>query len=385
MNKKIKIVYCLPSLYIPGGMERVLTIKANYFAEKLGYDIYIILTDGKGLEPFYALSPKVHLIHLDINFNELWNKPLYKKLFIYACKQRLYKKRLTKCLFEIRPDITVSMLRREINFINSIHDGSVKIGEIHVNKSNFRDLAEAKNTGFIKSRLSRLWMKQLDRQVKQLSKFIILTEEDRKNFSSYLDNTTVIYNPLPFYPEQTSDCTAKEVIAVGRYAYQKGFDLLIETWRIVAQKHPDWNLRIYGGGDRSDFLALKDKYHLDTLYLEEQTPDIIRNYCRSSIFVLSSRYEGFGMVITEAMSCGFLPVSFTCPCGPRDIIDDGKNGLLVENENIEMLAEKICYLIENDEIRRKMGQQARIDVERFKIEQIAEQWKQLFESLTLKN
>lgn len=92
MNKKIKIVYCLPSLYIPGGMERVLTIKANYFAEKLGYDIYIILTDGKGLEPFYALSPKVHLIHLDINFNELWNKPLYKKLFIYACKQRLYKK-----------------------------------------------------------------------------------------------------------------------------------------------------------------------------------------------------------------------------------------------------------------------------------------------------
>ena len=119
MNKKIKIVYCLPSLYIPGGMERVLTIKANYFAEKLGYDIYIILTDGKGLEPFYALSPKVHLIHLDINFNELWNKPLYKKLFIYACKQRLYKKRLTKCLFEIRPDITVSMLRREINFINS--------------------------------------------------------------------------------------------------------------------------------------------------------------------------------------------------------------------------------------------------------------------------
>ena len=124
---------------------------------------------------------------------------------------------------------------------------------------------------------------------------------------------------------------------------------------------------------------------MDTLYLEEQTPDIIRNYCRSSIFVLSSRYEGFGMVITEAMSCGVPPVSFTCPCGPRDIIDDGKNGLLVENGNIEMLAEKICYLIENDEIRRKMGQQARIDVERFKIEQIAEQWKQLFEGLTLKN
>lgn len=90
------------------------------------------------------------------------------------------------------------MLRREINFINSIHDGSVKIGEIHINKSNFRNLSEEKGASFIKNLLSRLWMKQLDRQLKKLSKFIILTEEDRKNFSYYLDNTTVIYNPLPF-------------------------------------------------------------------------------------------------------------------------------------------------------------------------------------------
>lgn len=381
MNRKIKIAYCIPSLYIPGGMERVLTIKANYFAEELGYDIFIILTDDKGNPPFYPLSPKIHLIHLDINFNELWNKPLYKKCLIYTRKQRLYKKRLTQCLLEIRPDITVSMLRREINFINSIRDGSVKIGEIHVNKSNFRDFAEEKEAGFIKNILSKFWMKQLDRQIKKLAKFIILSEEDRKNFSSYLNNTAVIYNPLPFYPEQTSDCTAKEVIAVGRYTYQKGFDLLIKAWKIITEKHPDWNLRIYGGGDRSEFISLKNKYHLDTLYLEEQTPNIIQKYCQSSIFVLSSRYEGFGMVITEAMSCGVPPVSFTCPCGPRDIIDDGKDGLLAENGNIKMLAEKICYLMENDEVRQRMGQQARISVERFRIEQIAKQWKQLFESL----
>ena len=90
MNKKIKIVYCLPSLYIPGGMERVLTIKANYFAEKLGYDIYIILTDGKGLEPFYALSPKVHLIHLDINFGMIIAIP---RRFYSICPQSLQIRR----------------------------------------------------------------------------------------------------------------------------------------------------------------------------------------------------------------------------------------------------------------------------------------------------
>lgn len=380
---KKKIAYCLPSLYIPGGMERVLTIKANYFAEELGYDIYIILTDGKENKPFYPLSSKVNVVHLDINFNDMWQiTSIVKKSLIYIKKQHLYKKRLTKCLTEIRPDITVSMLRREINFINSIKDGSVKIGEIHVNKSNFRNLSEEKVGGFIKNTLSCLWMKQLNRQLKKLSKFIILTEEDRENFSYYLDNTTVIYNPLPFYPEQTSDCTAREVIAVGRYAYQKGFDLLIEAWRIVAAKHPDWNLRIYGGGDRTAFLALKEKYHLDTLYLEEQTQDIIQKYCESSIFVLSSRYEGFGMVITEAMSCGIPPVSFACPCGPRDIIRDQEDGLLVENGNIEQLADRICYLIENENIRKEMGRKARSNSERFKMENIGKEWEKLFEQLT---
>lgn len=79
------------------------------------------------------------------------------------------------------------------------------------------------------------------------------------------------------------------------------------------------------------------------------------------------------------MACGVPPVSFTCPCGPRDIINDGKDGLLVENGNIEELAEKICYLIENEETRKEMGRQARADVQRFKIEYIAEQWKKLFE------
>ena len=109
--------------------------------------------------------------------------------------------------------------------------------------------------------------------------------------------------------------------------------------------------------------------------LEPTVSNIVDKYCESSIFALSSRFEGFGMVIIEAMACGVPPVSFTCPCGPRDIISDGKDGLLVEDGNIEQLAEKISYLIENEDMR--------MDVQRFRIENIAEQWKQLFESLII--
>lgn len=381
MNKKIKIAYCIPSLYYPSGMERVLTLKANYFAEHFGYEIHIILTDGKDKEPYYKLYPSITLHQLDINYDEMYGRSLWKRISGYWNKQQLFMKRLNDCLCEIRPDITISLLRRDINFINKMKDGSIKLGEIHFNKSNYREFSDNRLPAFVQHCVKKYWMWQLIRQVRQLKRFVVLSYEDAAEWTE-LKNVAVIYNPLPFFPERQSDGSSKQVIAAGRYMPQKGFDRLIDAWSIVNMQHPDWVLRIYGDGMRQQLQQQIDRLGIaSSCILEHSTPDIDEKYCESSIFALSSRYEGFGMVIIEAMACGIPPVSFACPCGPRDIIDDGKNGLLVENGNIEMLAGKICYLIENDEIRRKMGQQARIDVERFKIEQIARQWKELFESL----
>lgn len=378
---KRKIAYCLPSLYIPGGMERVLTIKANYFADILGYDIYIILTDGKEEKPFYELSPKIHIVHLDINFDELWSKPLYKKVLIYIKKQRIYKKRLRESLMAIKPDITVSMLRREINFINSIKDGNKKIGEIHSNRDNFRDMQYNGHRNFFEQLIGRLWMKQLIKEIKKLSLFVTLSSENQAKWNE-VNNSIVINNPLSFYPNKQSNCMNHQVIAIGRYTHEKGFDMLIDAWSIVAKKHPDWNLKIFGRGDREKFTEQRNRLGLqETLFLEDETTDIIEKYCESSILVLSSRFEGFPMVIPEAMACGVPVVSFSCPCGPRDIIKDGEDGLLVENGNIKQLAEKICYLIENENIRKTMGEKARINVQRFKIENIGKQWENTFNQI----
>ena len=125
-NKPLKIVYCTPALYLAGGMERVVTLKANYFADYYGYDVTIIITEGKGKPYFYPLSDKIKVVNLDINFEKLWNCGLLKRILIYLPKQYRYKRLLKRELMRIRPDITVSMLRREINFINEIKDGSKK-------------------------------------------------------------------------------------------------------------------------------------------------------------------------------------------------------------------------------------------------------------------
>ena len=370
----MKIAYCTPSLYIPGGVERVLTTKANYLADVAGYDVYIILTDGKGKAPYYPLSDKIHVINLDINFEELWSLSFVKKGLVYLKKQRVFKKKLSKVLCDIKPDITISLLRREINFLCDIKDGSKKVGEMHINRQNYRNF-EAGDTNFIKKVFEKYWMSSLIKQLKRLDCFIVLSEEDKKNWKE-LDNVTVISNPLPpIEVSQTSTTKNKKVIAVGRYVYQKGFDLLVEAWDIVVRKHTGWHLYIYGRGDKNNYKKV------DNCHFENAVENINDKYAESSIFVLSSRFEGFGMVIIEAMKCGIPAVSFACPCGPKDIITNGKDGFLVENGNTQKLAERICYLIEHDEERKGMGGHAIETAKKYDINEIGKRWVSLFNNL----
>ena len=380
----LKIVYCIPSLYYPSGMERVVTLKANYFAEVYGYEVVIILTDGKDKKPFYSLSPLVRIINLDINYDELYGKSFLKKTVLYLKKQRIFKNRLRDCLFNLKPDISISTLRREINFFNSIKDGSIKIGEIHFSKANYRDFKGEKSIYIVQKSIAFFWMRQLIYQLKKLDKFITLTEEDKMLWTE-LKNVQTINNPLSFFPDRISQCENKQIIAAGRYVPQKGFDLLIEAWSLVEKKHPDWKLLIFGDGDRKLLENIINKNNLQNCYLKHSTNDIASEFINSSIYVLSSRFEGFGMVIIEAMACGVPPIAFDCPCGPKDIINNLKDGILVKSEDINELADKICFLIENENIRKEMGIKARKNAERFKIEYIAEQWKLLFEELINKS
>ena len=378
-SKNLKIVYVTPALYMAGGVERVLTLKANYFAENFGYDITIILTEGKDKPLFYPLSEKIKVLNLNIGFEELWSCSFFRKLYVYLKKQRKYKKALTAELMRIHPDITISLLRRDINFINDIHDGSRKIGELHVNRANYRNF-EANEANYFKNLFAKFWMLSLVSKLKRLDTFVVLTEEDKQAWPE-LKNVTVIPDPLSFTPTQQSPLTEKRVIAVGRYVYQKGFDLLLQAWVKIEKQYLDWQLAIYGDGNRTPYEQQMKDLGIDGIrcHLNGPTADIQQEYINSSIFAFSSRFEGFGMVLVEAMACGLPVISFDCPCGPKDIVKDNEDGLLIEKDNVDALANGLSRLMEKDTLRKSMANAGKENVKRFNIEHIAQQWKAVLE------
>lgn len=377
----MKIVYCNPYLHLIGGAERILTTKANYFAEKLGYEVHIVITEGRQQPPAFALHPSIQVHQLDINYNDYYPSPC-RRIWEFFHKRRLYKKRLSRCLNQIKPDITVLMTRREIGFIQGMTDGSIKIAENHVNKVSYLDSMNPHLAKLLPMWMKRRLQKSTIANLRRLDRFVVLTYGDAEDWTE-LQNVTVIPNSVTIVPNSLSSCENKRVIAVGRYEPVKGFDMLLNAWKEVSEVHPDWTLHIYGEGKMRESLE-KQRNALGlegSCFLEHSTRQIGECYRNSSLFVLSSRFEGFGLVIVEAMSYGLPVVSFACPCGPKDIISDGKDGFLVEPENVKELADRISYMIENDERRKAMGHQASIDVHRYDIENIALLWKQLFEEL----
>lgn len=384
-DRPLKIVYCTPALYMAGGVERVLSLKANYFADHYGYDITIVLTEGKNKPLFYPLSDKIKVVNLDIDFEELWTCSFLKKILVYLKKQRIYKKRLTEELMRLRPDITISLLRREINFLTSVKDGSKKIGELHVNRANYRNF-EAGEANAIKNLFAKLWMRNLVSHLKSLDRFVVLTEEDKASWIE-LNNVIVIPDPLAFTIDEVSPLTNKRVMAVGRYVYQKGFDLLLQAWAKMENQHSDWELVVYGMGDRDPYEQIIDDLRIDRsrCHLYSSTPDIKKEYLNSSLFVFSSRFEGFGMVLIEAMACGLPVVSFDCPCGPKDIVRHDEDGMLVPSGDTDSLADAMHRLMSDDGLRKDMASKAIINVRRFQLNEIAQRWKTLFNSVVYAN
>lgn len=376
-----KIVYIIGGLYQPSGMGQVLSCKVNYLAVHTDWQIYVVLTERSELPFFYKLDPNIQYVNFNINFDELDTMHLFNKMRAYHEKQTAYKQKLSSYLMEVRPNITVSAVRREINFINDIPDGSHKIGEIHFEKQFYRHFDNPYLPGFVNKWITEKWQGELIKQLARLDIFVILTEEDSSNWDM-LSNKTVIPNPLTKYPDVHSSQKSKTVISVGRYDPVKGFDMLIDAWAIVSNTHPDWRLKIIGPGDKTPYMEqvkrLKLEQYVSCMGASNRIYD---EMAEASFYVLSSRSEGFGLVLVEAMAVGLPCVAFSCSPGPRFIVSHHQNGILVEKDNVLKLAEAICYMIENNLIREEYAVQAQIDAARYRVDNIMQKWITLFDMI----
>lgn len=213
-------------------------------------------------------------------------------------------------------------------------------------------------------------------------RLIVLTQEDGKSWKRFR-NLMVIPNPTFMHPARPAALENKRVIAVGRLCHQKGFDMLVSAWALVHPSEPDWHLDIYGSGEWKESLERQiTECGLDTsISIHQPVADIQSVYLESSILALTSRYEGFGLVLTEAMGCGVPVVSFACKCGPRDIIEDGYNGFLVSENDVKGFAGKLLYLVRHKEMRKEIGKNAMESAQEYDMEAIMKKWDDVFKSL----
>lgn len=377
----MKILYCTHSTYNPGGMERVLLNKVTYLSQLPGWDVSVVTTDQHQRPPFYPFPEKVRMTDLDINYSDDNDKGAWKKITGYLRKRREHKRKLTALLEKERPDIVVSLYPSESSFIPDIKDGSKKVLELHFCKFFRLQYGRKGLLGWI----DKMRTRQDERIVRRFDKFVVLTHEDMGYWGN-LPNIEVIPNAAMQVSESCSDVTDKRVIAVGRLDYQKGFDRLIEAWELIQRtgKFADWQLDIFGQGEWREMLQrmVDEKGLQGTVQIHRPTRQIGEEYVKSSLLVMSSHYEGFPMVMIEAMACGLPVVSFDYKCGPKDIIQHGINGLLVPEGDIKALANAMMEVMTDEAYRRMLSRNARKVVDTYSEEAVMARWIRLFTSIT---
>ena len=367
----MRVVFLIDHIYLHGGIEKVLAEKANYFVDILNYEITILTTQQHNNPSCYPLSNKVKLIDLGINYDR--KKSYFHISNLKKITSHFYNRR--KFLKSVNPDfVIVSNFDFDFYWIPFLHKTSKKIKEYHSSQylrekglSSFKKKFSNKITHFIENKYDAI---------------VVLNKDEQAFYKS--SNTIVIPNPISI-PSIQSKLDKKQVLAAGRIAPVKGFDRLIEIWALVLTEHPAWELHIYG----EDYFDTQSKLEEQIVKLGIEKNVSFRGVTKNmtvtmldySLYLMTSHTESFSMIILEALSVGLPTVAFDVPTGPRNLITNNINGVLVEDNDIEGYSGIIGNLLMNTSKRITMGIEAKKNSLTYSNVNIMTKWTELFHRL----
>lgn len=371
----MKIVYYTDQTYLHGGIEKVVSLKANYLSKLENFKVTILTNEQKKNKPCYEFNNTIKHVDLDINYKrELSN--LHPKNLVKIFKNFF---KLKSFLNEYKPDVlVVCNYNFDYFFIPFINKNeTLKIREMH----------DSRHYPTIKRKSSKSFVRKLIYEISDLLEskydyFVVLTKDEKEYYKG--NNIKIIPNFIPKKEIKITSINEREkiVISAGRLCSVKGFDKLIHSWKFVANINKGWQLHIYGDGDKNYVKFLNELIiNLDlqnSVKLKGSTSKLQKKMDEASIYAMSSVTECFPMVLLEAMQVGLPIVSFDCPHGPRNIVTHEKDGLIVKNNDINALSDNINFLIKNPGLRKKLGENAVHNVKRFNEELVMNDWIKLF-------
>ena len=376
----MNIVYCTDSLNKVGGVPAITIRKANALAEIPGNKVWIITCCDNSLMSSFPVSDKVNLLGI----RSMNNYPFPINWF-YLPLQIVHLRQKIKVFFQqIDPDIVVSTPRIEKWIVASLKGKWRKVIEYH-NRKHYRIVKVDSLSKKIAAYITDFFNYCVN--AKCFDRIVVSTNEDKNTNWKSNDRVIVIPNPSSIQPLHGSLLEAKRVIAIGRLVKEKNFTSLIRAFAYVKDRFPDWKLDILGEGYERQ--SLEKQIALlsleNSVFLRGTQTNLPDWLLGSSIFVMTSRCEGLPLVLLEAINYGLPVVSYAFSCGPKDVISNGQNGFLVSEGDEKALAYRICQLIEDNELRKRMGAAAFERAKDFSIEKIMNMWMSLFNELTSYN
>ncbi|HBM9790168.1 TPA: glycosyltransferase family 4 protein [Escherichia albertii] len=362
------LVFVVADITATGGIERVITHLASHFLS-YGYNVEILSVHQSNKEIAYNLDPAVKVTFVDDNIKPIGRPGSIYKLWSHIISSfklnvELFKRRKSIVVLNSFPVSLISFLCGVIN------KRCVVVEHVYYNY------------------YGRLIKKIRKVLYKKFSKIIVLTERDKRTYEMEGVSVITIPNPLCSVSKRkpNTNILNKKIIAVGRLEYQKGFDILIKVfYDIPAAIRKDWVLDIYGDGSELENLQLLiKKYSLqNNIFLKGNAKNITQLYYLYDFFVFSSRFEGFGMVLLEAMNAGLPCISFDCPTGPSEILNNGEYGLLCPNGDMEALRTAMISLMRDEVKREELSTKSVTRSNDYSISVIGQQWNDLFIKLEL--